>query len=334
MRKTLTKSPPAAHKRPQARPDLKLRRILVPLDFSGKSRQALDFAVPLAEQCGGEITLLHVIQPPALSTWHGIPGGRHYLAMDMQNVMDAAREKLMVMASRHVPAAVRGRTVVRQGSPYERITSAARRLEVDLIVLSTHGRTGLQRLLIGSTAERVVRHAHCSVLTVRRRPGASAPRRLTPEQAVQSKGLSWRRILVPLDFSLTSLRALGAAVPLAQQSGARLFLLSVVEPNPYPTGMEGAVLVVPDSAITRDAKNQLPRIARRFVPKSVPVTSLVGHGRPASVIVQTVEKMGVDLIVLSTHGHTGLERLLMGSTAEQVVRHAKCPVFVMRKFRS
>ena len=70
---------------------------------------------------------------------------------------------------------------------------------------------------------------------------------------------------------------------------------------------------------------------RRFVPKSVRVASFVERGRAADVIVETAELKGVDLIVLSTHGHTGLDRLLMGSTAEQVVRHAKCPVFVVRQ---
>jgi nucleotide-binding universal stress UspA family protein len=110
-------------------------------------------------------------------------------------------------------------------------------------------------------------------------------------------------------------------------------LLIVVEPNPYPTGMEGAVLVESDAAISKRARQQLPHVARRFVPKSVRVTSLVAHGRAADVIVETAEEKGADLIVLSTHGHTGLDRLMMGSVAEQVVRSAKCPVFVVRKTR-
>jgi nucleotide-binding universal stress UspA family protein len=148
---------------------LALRRILVPLDFSGKSRQALDFAVPLAEQYGGKIILLHVVQPPAVSTWQGIPGGGHYLAMNLHDLADAARYRLKAMACERVPPALRGQFVVRQGNPCAEITSAARRLKAELIVISTHGCTGLKKMLIGSTTERVVQHAHCSVLTVRRR---------------------------------------------------------------------------------------------------------------------------------------------------------------------
>jgi nucleotide-binding universal stress UspA family protein len=331
MRKNLSQKTSAARKRRQARPELKLRRILVPLDFSGLSRQALDFAVPLAKQYGGKIILMHVVQPTAVPTLDVVPGGGHYLALDMQIFIDTARKRLMAMAIERLPAALRGQAVVREGNPYHEITSAARKLKADLIVLSTHGRTGLERILIGSTAERVVRHAHCPVLAVRRQSGAPATRMLTQEKPVYAKRLPWHRILVPLDFSQTSLSALRVAVPLAKQSGARLLLLNVVEPNPYATGMEGAVLVVPDSAIARNAKQQLPQVARRFIPKSVRVASLVARGRAADVIVQTAEDKGVDLIVLSTHGHTGLDRLLMGNTAEQIVRHAKCPVFVVRK---
>lgn len=167
MQKTLNKSSRVVRERRHERMDLTLQRILVPLDFSGKSRQALDVAVPLAEQYGGEIILLHVIHAPTLSPWRGIPGGRHYLAMDMHNVTDAARKKLLAMAAHRIPAPVRGQTIVRLGSPYDEITSAARMLKVDLIVLSTQGRSGLPRMLIGSTAERVVRQAHCPVLRLR-----------------------------------------------------------------------------------------------------------------------------------------------------------------------
>lgn len=158
-------------------------------------------------------------------------------------------------------------------------------------------------------------------------------RLLSLEKPLYPKGLPWRRILVPLDFSITSLRALKTAVPLARQNGAQLMLLNVVEANPYATGMEGAVLVVPDADLVRSAEAELPRIARRLVPKTVKATTLVAKGRPADVIVTVAEEKGIDLIVLPTHGHTGLERLLLGSTAELVVRHAKCPVLVLRSPR-
>lgn len=144
--------------------------------------------------------------------------------------------------------------------------------------------------------------------------------------------LPWRRILVPIDFSKTSLRALDVAVPLARDHEARLFLLSVIEPSAYAAGMEGVVLAVPDATLAEDAKANLPKIAKRFVPPSVAVTTLVSRGRPFDVITQVAKENGIELIVLTTHGHTGFERVLMGSTAERVVRHAHCPVYVVRSF--
>jgi nucleotide-binding universal stress UspA family protein len=333
MRKHLQRKPTATRKRKPSPDRLTLRHILVPLDFSGQSRQALTCAVPLARKHHAKISLVHVAQPPTVSAWRGIPGGGHYLAMNMHQVVNVAKTHLEDLALQLLPEDVRGRTVVREGTPAYEVVSAAKALKADVIVLSTTGCSGLKRVLLGSTAERIVRHAHCPVLTVRRQMNESAMRLLALKKPLYPERLPWRRVLVPLDFSLTSLRALKIAVPLAKQSGAHLLLLNVIEPNPYPTGMEGAVLVVSDDVIARNARQQLPKVARRFVPKSVRAISLVAHGRAADVIVETAEEKGADLIVLSTHGHTGIDRLLMGSTAEQVVRSAKCPVFVVRKTR-
>jgi nucleotide-binding universal stress UspA family protein len=192
----------------------------------------------------------------------------------------------------------------------------------------------LSRVAFGSTAECIVRHAHCPVLTVRRKMDPAAKRLLALRQPLYPKQMPWRRILVPLDFSLTSLRALKVAVPLAQQYGARLQLLNVVEPHPYPVGMEGAVLVIPERTLAKAARRQLLRIARKFIPRSVRTTCLVAQGRAASLIVETAEAERADMIVLGTHGRTGFAWSLMGSTAERVVRHAKCPVFVVRNPRT
>jgi nucleotide-binding universal stress UspA family protein len=332
MRKTLQTATNSVRKHRLTRTELKLRRIVVPLDFSGYARQALTCAVPLARKHHAKISLVHVAQSPVVM--RTMPDGGLLTPVNVGKLVSAAKTHLDDLAARLVPASLRGRTIVREGNPASEVVAAAKALKADVIVLSNTGRSGFSRIMMGSTAERILRHAHCPVLTVRRQRSGPAMRLLSLEKPLYPKDLPWRRILVPLDLSLTSLRALNAAVPLAKQSGARLLLLSVVEPNPYPTGMEGAVLVIPDTTIARNAKKQLLHVARRFIPKSVHVTSFVARGRAADRIVGTAEHKGIDLIVLSTHGHTGLERLLMGSTAEQVVRAAKCPVFVVRKPRA
>jgi nucleotide-binding universal stress UspA family protein len=145
---------------------LRLRRILVPLDFSGKSRQALDFAVPLAEQYGGKIFLIHVVEP--VYSTAPFPGEMAVAEVNVRPVSEACKKRLLALARELVTPNLLGRTMVRIGRAYLEIIDAADELEADLIALSTHGYTGLKHVFLGSTAEHVVRHAHCPVLTVRR----------------------------------------------------------------------------------------------------------------------------------------------------------------------
>ena len=141
---------------------LQLRHILVPVDFSPNAEKALRYAYKFAEQFGAKVTLLHVIQPMVYPTDFALP------AAAMGGFDDAMRErveeKLAAMAT-HPQLSCS--SVVRSGQPYHEIAAAARELAVDLVVISTHGHTGLKHVLLGSTAERVVRYAPCPVLTVR-----------------------------------------------------------------------------------------------------------------------------------------------------------------------
>ena len=145
---------------------LKLRRILVPMDFSGQSRRALDFAVPLARDHGGKILLLHVVEP--VYPIAAYPAEMGAMPVNPPPRIKPSKAKLLALAQKLVPAELLERTIVRTGRAHLEITAAARELKADLIALSTHGRSGLKHVLLGSTAEQVVRRAHCPVLTVRR----------------------------------------------------------------------------------------------------------------------------------------------------------------------
>ena len=150
---------------------LEIGRILVPLDFSPKSLEALEFAVPLAQRYGGKIFLVHVVEPeysvppyPAAITY---PGAMETPPIPTLPSTGESGEKLAELAAKLVPSDLLGRTVVRTGRAYVEIVQAADELGAGLIALTTHGYTGLKHVLLGSTAEHVVRHAHCAVLTVR-----------------------------------------------------------------------------------------------------------------------------------------------------------------------
>jgi universal stress protein A len=142
---------------------LKLKSILVPLDFSAASEKALTYAVPLAKQFGAKITLLHVA---ALELY---PNDFGFIPVDDAKFNRKAKERLELLGARVIAPELLERTLVRKGVPFHEITNAAKQLHADLIVINTHGYTGLKHVFMGSTAERVVRHAPCPVLVVRER---------------------------------------------------------------------------------------------------------------------------------------------------------------------
>lgn len=145
---------------------LHIQSILVPLDFSPPSRKALDYAVALARRFRAKLTLLHVVEPVATPDF----AASFPLAMEDDRLMAAAKRELegAVKAAR-IPRAMVEKILVRFGRSFHEIAGAARSRKVDLIVISTHGYTGLKHALLGSTTERVVRHAPCPVLVVRQR---------------------------------------------------------------------------------------------------------------------------------------------------------------------
>ena len=153
--------------------------------------------------------------------------------------------------------------------------------------------------------------------------------RYKPSEAARSRFLL-KRILVPVDFSACSLKALRYAVPFAERFGADIYLLNVIEPGPF-NDFSSMPLMVPEEELLADAQQRLLKLAENEIEELVPVNAQVRSGRAAHEIVELAKSLRIDLIILGTHGHTGLKRVLMGSTTEQVVRQAHCPVFVVRE---
>ena len=141
---------------------VRIKSILVPIDFSPPSLKAMDYALNLAASTKAQITLLHVLEVVAMPEFAGYP-----LVLPTDATARSTRDELMRLAKqRGYTQSVLKEIKVRKGTPFHEITSAARMLKVDLIVLATHGYTGVKHVLLGSTAERVVRHANCPVLVV------------------------------------------------------------------------------------------------------------------------------------------------------------------------
>lgn len=156
-----TQLPPQASGTAAANPPVfQLKKILVPVDFSACSKKALQYAIPFAKQFSAELTLLYVVQP-----YVPVAGMTEMTVVVGESAQDA--QKNLQALQKMVGDAVPSKTLVRTGNPYIEITCAAKDLDIDLIILSTHGRTGLEHVLVGSTTEKVVRHARCPVLIVR-----------------------------------------------------------------------------------------------------------------------------------------------------------------------
>lgn len=211
----------------------------------------------------------------------------------------------------------------RTGTAYEEICATAREIKADLIVIATHGYTGYRRMFLGSTAERVVQHSASPVLVVRLHArhwnGAWHARTRT--------GFRLAKILVPTDFSDCSKAAFAYAAGLARDFKAELRLVHVINPHWYPLGDKYSAL---DAAqlmeeASRAAQKRMYSIAAT---SNVRYSVRVVHGSPATEICNAANE-DFDLMVISTHGRTGLGHLLIGSTAEHVVRYARCPVLVI-----
>ena len=145
-------------------PKLRIRSILVPIDFSPPSIKALKYAAVFAKQFAAKLTLLHVVEPVAMSDF----SAAFPLMIENHEMLKICEEKLQALPRREgLDAKLIERMVVRAGAPYNEIASVAKTVGADLIIIATHGNTGLSRLILGSTTERVVRHAPCPVFVVR-----------------------------------------------------------------------------------------------------------------------------------------------------------------------
>jgi universal stress protein A len=167
--------------------------------------------------------------------------------------------------------------------------------------------------------------------TIRRH--ASQVKKAATPAAQSSPHFHIQKILVPVDFSACSVRALDYALAFARPAQAEIILLHVVEPIVYPMyGQEiTADYTTLQTSLLNTGRQHLAEFSRAKATEPTPMKLLVSQGGAWSEIVDTAKKEGIDLIIVSTHGHTGLRHVLLGSTAERVVRHAPCPVLIVRE---
>lgn len=290
---------------------LQFDRILLPTDFSETARQALSFAAHLAARHGAALHILHVQTPE--EGWSQPPGVEPPTTQD--ELAECARQAAEGLGD---PTATEGhdlslvRDTVEAASVPEAVVDYAEAHGMDLIVMGTARRSGLRTLFPQSTASAVVRQASCPVLTVLDDPD-NVPGAID-------------RIFVPYDFSEHAAQAVRYGEVLADFYGADLVLVHVLQELMVPMEYEVEVPDVDQAEVKARAESALEEVSDRD--HRVLVTS----GHPARRIVELAEDNEADLLVIATHGRTGVRRMLLGSVAEQVIRQAPCPVFTVKAF--
>lgn len=291
------------------------KTILLATDFSTASVQAFPHAAWFARHFGARLTLVYVVPEtlPAELSHIGV-------VLEENRLVAEAEKTIARLRAAELPPDVDVETRVLGGGPSHQICQAAGRLGSDLIVLATRGYAGLKHFLMGSTAERVVRHAPCSVLAVH------SP--VVPVRLPVSPPCRFQRILAVTDFSPAATLAVGAAADLAGSCGASLSLLHVVESPNYPS-WGYAHLSFRDDKLKKKARQKLNDLGAELEPVSCDI--LIRTGDAALKIVQAAEELDPDLLVLGSSGRSGFTRLLLGSVAEKVIRLAPCPILVFRE---
>jgi nucleotide-binding universal stress UspA family protein len=298
---------------------MNLTRILCPIDFSEASRHAIEHAVVLASQYRSRITGLYALAPTA------------FALSEVAASMDQASEPERLQAyavQEFASASDRGVSVdavVDVGQPVDRILARANEWPADLIVMGTHGMSGFQHLVLGSVTEKVLRKAPCPVFTV-------------PPRVHATSRLPFKRLLCAVDFSSPSLLAVEAARSLARESNAPLTLLHVLEwpweepPSPRLNELprESASALAEFRRYSEASALQRLRSLTGNGDPACALNTRVGNGKPYAEILRVAAEEQSDVIVIGVHGRNPLATAMFGSTTNQIVRQAACPVLTVR----
>ena len=300
---------------------IEFKQIICPVDFSESSVRALAHAAALARWYDAQLTVLHVV--PTFEAMQV----RGDLGEPIRVVTPMPREQVLEEMSRSLNLAAlspRATPIAESGDPQATIIDQALSKKADLIVMGTHGRRGFKRLLLGSVTEAVLREAPCPVLTV----PPHAP-------AGVSEAVTFKRILCPIDFSPSALQALGFALDLARQADGRVTLLHVVEWLAEEEPRASAHFNVPEYRryMVEDAQERLRNLVAEESRAWVEIDDVVVFGRAYREILRAAETKPADLIVMGAQGRGGIGLALFGSTTQQVVRGAMCPVLTVRGLR-
>ena len=301
--------------------DIHLKSVLVATDFSEASEKALRHALAIARHYGAKLYVAHVVSSMAFTLV-----GPDAVNAATDAVCRDARQLENQLVRSGALAGLRHEIIVRQGNVWEELEKVVRQEQVELVVIGTHARRGLGKLLLGSVAEHIFRHSECLVLTVG--PGSLRDSPVDGSRAV-------RPFLFATDFSGPSLRALPYAISSANHFGTKLAVLHVLPAVPMPEGVNrptaGDVMLVRENAQMASLQ-RLEELASQSAKLAAKPEFLVEFGSPSEKILQTADTLKADAIIMGLHRskHIDTKSHLPWATAYEVVCGAGCSVLTVR----
>ena len=294
---------------------MKFQNILVPIDFSEFSSNVLNYAIGLAEKFHSNLILLHavVLFEDDVNEEQRLQEYEEWVRKREKNINAHMKKNELRVNQKGISV---DSVVLRSISAADAFLEYLNDHSCDLIIMGTHGRTGLKHIFLGSVAEKIVRLSPIPVLSVHR--------------SVQDFRIE--NIIAPIDFSIYSKNAADYAISIAENFKAQVNFIHVIEkeihPSFYASGVESIFQI--DTGLQDRVIQNMQGFLEEQLNSDIKPRFMVKEGRAHREIVEYAKEEKADLIVISTHGLTGLEYLLLGSTTEKVVRWASCPVLTLK----
>lgn len=290
-----------------------IRSIVVPTDFSALSEAAAVRAATLAHLDGAAIHLVHAVSLPVVVAPYAVAIPDTVwdeIRSSASEQIEPLRKQIEGMGVQTVTAEIAEPTDATRA-----IAEAAEAHRADLVVMGTHGHRGLERAFLGSVAERTLRTLQCPILAVKE----------DAERAAQPI----RRILLAVDFSADSARAVQVTAKLAKRLGAHVDVVHALDlPHDHFANTAGFGIEL-EQKIRAGVAEALEQVGQQLEKESVPMALLARPGRPSAVLAEVAKEVGCQLIAMGTRGRSGLSHVLLGSVAERTLRVAPCSVLVV-----
>jgi nucleotide-binding universal stress UspA family protein len=281
---------------------IQIRSILCPVDFSSISNSALKYALALARNHGARLHVIHAVSPVALRSNDFAFNSAEILKQLHKN----AEAQMKGLEAEVLRSGVPADFEVRINDPGDEIQRQIRKSKANIVIMGTHGRNTVQRFFLGSVAEHMLRKSPVPIFTV---------------SGMRKSDSRIRSVLIATDFGPGTPEAVEWGIGISRETGAKATLMHVI-PHTASANLEETYL----TALTRGIEVQLLELAATIEASSLDISVRVETGLPWRVIHNVAQATHPDLIVMNIHGKSRLDRMLLGSTAERIIRSAECPV--------